>query len=153
MAVEQQQRDNLRLLEEGQAQSLIIARQRIVVFLGGAVLALSVVLVAVLIRFNRLGKERTALLSVANADLQAANHELRTALSEVRTLTGLIPICANCKKVRDDRGYWESVESYVTSRSEALFTHGICATCGPALYGEMWEADPVPDEPTGEPGA
>jgi tetratricopeptide (TPR) repeat protein len=151
MVVEQQQRDNLRLLEERQAQSIIIARQRIVVLLGGAVLALSAVLVLVLIRFNRLGKERAALLSHANADLQAANHELRTALSEVRTLKGLIPICANCKKVRDDLGYWESVESYVTSRSDALFTHGICATCGPALYGEMWEPDPVPITPAVEP--
>ncbi len=152
MAVEQQQRDNLRLLEEGQAKSLVIARQRIAVLLGGLVLALSVVLLIVLIRFNRLGKERAALLSHANADLHAANEELRIALSEVRTLKGLIPICANCKKVRDDRGYWESVESYVTSRSEALFTHGICATCGPALYGEMWEADPVPVAPAAEPG-
>ncbi|HUG28282.1 MAG TPA: tetratricopeptide repeat protein [Gemmatimonadales bacterium] len=151
MAVEQQQRDNLRLLEEGRAQSIIIARQRGVVLLGGAVLALSVVLMIVLVRFNRLGKERAALLSHANADLHAANHELRTAISEVRTLKGLIPICANCKKVRDDRGYWESVESYVTSRSEALFTHGICATCGPSLYGEMWEAEPAPDVPAGEP--
>lgn len=152
MVVEQQQRDNLQLLQERQAQSIIIARQRSVVLLVGAVLVLSILLVGVLIRFNRLGKERAALLSHANADLQAANQELRTALSEVRTLKGLIPICANCKKVRDDRGYWESVESYVTSRSEALFTHGICAACGPALYGELWEADPVPVAPAGEPG-
>ncbi|MFN2317890.1 MAG: tetratricopeptide repeat protein, partial [Gemmatimonadales bacterium] len=155
MAVEQQQRDNLRLLEEGQVQAIVIARQRIVGLLGGAILVLATVLIVGLSRFNRLGKERAALLARANSELNMANHELRTALSEVRTLKGLIPICANCKKVRDDQGYWESVESYVTSRSEALFTHGICASCGPALYGELWDPnqapDPAPVTPAEEP--
>ena len=55
--------------------------------------------------------------------------EREKARIEANTLRGLIPICAWCKKVRDDEGYWESVESYVTQRSTAEFTHGICPAC------------------------
>ena len=86
-----------------------------------------------LIRFNRLGKAREQALA-------KTNDELRTALTEVRTLTGLIPICASCKRVRDDQGYWQAVESYISSHSDATFSHAICQSCGPELYGELWPA-------------
>jgi GAF domain-containing protein len=62
--------------------------------------------------------------------------ELATALTAVRTLEGLIPICAGCKNVRDDDGYWTRVEAYVGERSGATFTHGLCPTCETALYPE-----------------
>ena len=55
--------------------------------------------------------------------------ELQKALNEVRTLRGLIPICAQCKKIRDDKGFWQQVESYVCNHTEAEFTHGICPEC------------------------
>ncbi len=55
--------------------------------------------------------------------------ELKQALAEVKTLSGLIPICARCKKVRDDRGFWGQVESYVQQRSHATFSHGLCPEC------------------------
>jgi len=55
--------------------------------------------------------------------------ELQHALSEVRTLSGLLPICAWCKKVRDDKGYWERIESYIETHSHMQFTHGICPDC------------------------
>jgi transcriptional regulator with PAS, ATPase and Fis domain len=55
--------------------------------------------------------------------------ELQKALSEVKALRGLIPICAWCKKVRDDKGFWESVEKYIEDHSDAHFTHGICPEC------------------------
>lgn len=55
--------------------------------------------------------------------------ELRKALAEVKTLSGLLPICAWCKKVRDDRGYWELIESYFATHSDLQFTHGICPEC------------------------
>ena len=64
---------------------------------------------------------------------------LRTALAEVRTLSGFIPICAHCKNVRDDQGYWQAVETYLGTRSDVNFSHAICNNCGPALYGEDWE--------------
>ncbi|MFZ2633587.1 MAG: hypothetical protein WA081_03450 [Desulfosalsimonadaceae bacterium] len=55
--------------------------------------------------------------------------ELKQALSEVKTLRGLIPICAMCKNIRDDKGYWSRIESYVSAHSEAEFTHSICPDC------------------------
>ncbi len=55
--------------------------------------------------------------------------ELREALAQVKRLSGLLPICSSCKKVRDDAGYWQQVEVYVRDRSEAEFTHGICPEC------------------------
>lgn len=57
------------------------------------------------------------------------SEELRQALAEVKVLSGLIPVCAWCRKVRDDRGYWNRIEEYVASRSAATFTHGICPEC------------------------
>ncbi len=56
-------------------------------------------------------------------------NELQTALKEVRTLRGIIPICATCKKIRDDQGFWQRVEEYVGAHTEALFSHGICPEC------------------------
>jgi PAS domain S-box-containing protein len=55
--------------------------------------------------------------------------QLRDALAEVKTLKGLIPICAWCKNIRDDKGYWEQLEAYITKYTDAVFTHGICPTC------------------------
>ncbi|HWC59160.1 MAG TPA: PAS domain S-box protein [Verrucomicrobiae bacterium] len=62
--------------------------------------------------------------------------ELKEALRRVKTLNGLLPICASCKKIRNDGGYWEQVETYIRSRSNAEFTHGICPDCVRSLYPE-----------------
>jgi hypothetical protein len=67
---------------------------------------------------------------------QALNIELSHALAQVRQLSGLLPICASCKNIRNDEGYWERVEKYVADRSEADFTHSICPVCEVQLYGE-----------------
>ncbi|MCM2266559.1 MAG: GAF domain-containing protein [Elusimicrobiales bacterium] len=67
------------------------------------------------------------------------NAQLEDTLKEVRTLQGLIPICANCKKIRDDKGFWQKVEVYLEERSNARFTHGLCEDCIQKLYGkEKW---------------
>ena len=63
-------------------------------------------------------------------------HELTEALAHVKTLSGLLPICASCKKIRDDKGYWQQVETYIRDRSDADFTHGICPDCVKKLYPE-----------------
>ncbi|MGH7940397.1 MAG: PAS domain S-box protein [Limisphaerales bacterium] len=55
--------------------------------------------------------------------------ELTEALGKAKTLVGLLPICAGCKRIRDDQGYWQQVEAYITEHSEAVFTHGICPEC------------------------
>jgi PAS domain S-box-containing protein len=55
--------------------------------------------------------------------------ELTDALSRAKTLAGLLPICATCKRIRDDHGYWQKVEAYISEHSDAVFTHGICPEC------------------------
>ncbi len=69
--------------------------------------------------------------------------ELKRALAEVRTLSGLLPICAACKKIRDDRGYWSQIEEYISRHSEAEFTHGICPECAKRLYPEYFKNYPA----------
>ena len=63
--------------------------------------------------------------------------ELQTALADVNTLSGLLPICAKCKKIRDDKGYWNQIESYIRDHSGAKFSHGICPDCAKELYSEF----------------
>lgn len=67
--------------------------------------------------------------------------ELQKALSEVKKLSGMLPICASCKKIRNDKGYWEQIEGYIRDRSEAEFTHGICPDCAKKLYAKYYKKD------------
>ena len=68
--------------------------------------------------------------------LEEERRRLQQALDEVRTLRGIVPICANCKNIRDDKGYWNQVEKYVSDHTEAQFSHGICPGCLEKLYPE-----------------
>lgn len=61
---------------------------------------------------------------------------LRQKESEIKQLRGMLPICASCKKIRDDKGYWSQIETYIKKHSEAEFTHGICPECIRKLYPE-----------------
>jgi PAS domain S-box-containing protein len=61
---------------------------------------------------------------------------LKKSLVKVRQLSGLLPICASCKKIRDDKGYWNQIEAYIRDHSEAEFSHGICPECSEKLYPE-----------------
>lgn len=72
--------------------------------------------------------------------------ELRQALDDIKTLRGIVPICANCKNIRDDQGYWKQVEIYVRDHTEAEFSHGICPTCAKKLYPDYTEE--LGSEPT-----
>lgn len=65
--------------------------------------------------------------------------DLQKALSEVKTLSGLLPICSSCKKIRNDQGYWEQLENYFRKHSDILFTHGICPECMKKLYPDVYE--------------
>ena len=68
--------------------------------------------------------------------LTARNRELEESLAKVRQLEGLLPICAGCKKIRDDKGYWQQIEGYISAHSKAVFSHGICPECMKKLYPE-----------------
>ena len=78
-----------------------------------------------LIKF-RAGKEREQLIT-----------QLESALAEVKQLSGLLPICASCKKIRDEEGRWHPIEAYIHSRTAAKFSHGICPECIPRIYPEL----------------
>ena len=75
--------------------------------------------------------------------LEKANAELRQALQEVKVLRGFIPICMSCKKIRDDGGYWQQIESYIQKHSEALFSHGVCPGCYQKLSAEYLKEDKI----------
>jgi len=65
--------------------------------------------------------------------------ELQNSLAEIKMLSGLLPICASCKKIRDDKGYWNQIEGYIQTHSDAKFSHGMCPECSDKLYGkEDW---------------
>jgi phosphoserine phosphatase RsbU/P len=74
--------------------------------------------------------------------------ELEDALASVKQLQGLLPICCYCKRIRDDRNYWQQLETYVTEHSEAVFSHGLCPECYErVMHSEMIHAQTVPPRP------
>ena len=83
----------------------------------------------------RLHKERLEEL------VRARTAELSDALARVKTLSGFLPICASCKKVRDDKGYWTQVEAYLHEHSEIEFSHGLCPDCMKKLYPNLAKKD------------
>lgn len=87
---------------------------------------------------------RTAELDDANRKLiqeiekqKQTESELQETLKKVRTLTGLLPICSCCKKIRDDKGYWNQLEAFITKHSQAEFSHGICPECAKKFYPDL----------------
>lgn len=77
-----------------------------------------------------------SLLLGASADALATLHKTAQLTSQIETLNGMLPLCAWCKKVRNDRGYWEQIEKYISVRSAASFTHGVCPDCQKKL---LWD--------------
>jgi DNA-binding NtrC family response regulator len=78
--------------------------------------------------------QRAVLYAIERAKLRRQLHE---ALARVKTLHGLIPICSKCKQIRDDRGYWQQVETYVHEHSDADFTHGYCPSCASRIMRQL----------------
>lgn len=72
-------------------------------------------------------------------DRERLIRELQDALSKIKTLGGLIPICASCRRVRDDKGYWSQIEAYIRDHSEVDFSHGLCPDCAKNYYAELKE--------------
>lgn len=78
-----------------------------------------------------------AALKQAEEEKERLIRDLQDALAKVKTLRGLLPICYSCKQIRDDKGYWNQLETYVRDHSEAEFTHGICPACAERLYPDL----------------
>ena len=77
-------------------------------------------------------------IKMLNAEKDEVIKKLNTALDEIKTLKGILPICASCKKIRDDKGYWNQIESYIKEHSEAEFSHGLCPECAGKLYPKYY---------------
>lgn len=86
---------------------------------------------------HRLEKEKET-VGLINQDLQEKNLALAEALENVKTLSGFIPICMHCKKIRDDEGYWNQLESYLISHSDAQLSHCLCPECLKELYPDIY---------------
>jgi hypothetical protein len=132
---------------------LLNGRNRLLIITFGVVAAWFLIR-AVLTIYSGYGKQDLMLLTVINQlsfifivggnigiitgliilNSQRIEHELSTVISEIRQLKGILPICASCKKIRDDKGYWNQIESYIRDHSEAEFSHGICPDCAKKLY-------------------
>ncbi|WP_320040399.1 response regulator [uncultured Desulfobacter sp.] len=86
-------------------------------------------------------KPLNLVMAKARVDLHIKLHktmdELKEALSQVKKLSGLLPICMHCKKIRDDKGYWNQIEAYIDNHSEAQFSHSICNECAEKHYPGM----------------
>jgi C4-dicarboxylate-specific signal transduction histidine kinase len=80
---------------------------------------------------------RTNELQAANTGLKGKNRDLEAAMKEIKTLSGLLPICMHCKKIRDDQGYWKQMETYIHEHSDAQFSHSICRECAEKFYPDL----------------
>ena len=99
---------------------------------------------AVFYRLYRDKKKAFAELEKTNAEISRQRdrideqkREIEQAFSKIKTLSGLLPICAGCKKIRDDKGYWNEVEGYIEKHSDASFTHGMCPDCIKKYYPDF----------------
>lgn len=90
-----------------------------------------------LFMFTLWGRRKINEQIMAHQELVSSNSQLQKALNEVKTLRGIIPICAYCKKIRDDKGYWNQLEAYFHSHAEVKFTHGACPDCYKKQMEEM----------------
>jgi hypothetical protein len=86
--------------------------------------------------FGKLGRDITE-RKQSEAEREQLIVKLEAALTNVKRLNGLLPICASCKKIRDDGGYWHDVAAYIHDHSEAEFSHGICPDCMAMLYPDV----------------
>ena len=86
---------------------------------------------------DRINVIRTEKLEAEKALTEALERQVRERTIQIKKLSGLLPICASCKKIRNDRGYWQQVEQYLGEHSDAEFTHSICPECMKKLYPEV----------------
>lgn len=101
-----------------------------------AIIATSILIIVISLFWNiRLRKEIDERKRIQE-EREKLIRELQEAAGRIKTLSGLVPICAECKRIRDDKGYWSQLETYIQNHTDALFTHGICSECEKKLYGE-----------------
>ncbi len=131
---ERKEQENKALIERQSAQEKLLTRNR-------TIIALCILFIVVLLfmyhrikRANKTLADTNIKVTVQRDEIEEKNRSLEDAIKQIKTLSGLLPICANCKKIRSDDGYWEDVEGYISKHSDAMFSHGICPDCMNKLY-------------------
>ena len=147
LALETREKENLALRRNSELQQLALRNERLlrhflVTFLVSVliILSLSIYRWRESIRTNRLLHQQNDAIRVINAEKEHLIAELTTTLENVKQLQKLLPICASCKRIRDDDGYWQNIEAYFMEHSEISFTHGLCPECMRKLYPEYMAA-------------
>lgn len=142
--MEQKEKENFKLRTLQELQEADLKRQRLLIMLGLIILALIILLSIILLYINRVKSSVNEQLTKSNSEVSYQRDILATktialqdALNKVKVLNGLLPICANCKKIRDDAGYWKEVETYIGDHADVSFSHGICPDCIQKLYPEL----------------
>ncbi len=119
---------------------LIVETRKSIMSLGVAILVVVLLILLFYYRYSGIIENQVAAYRNNLEDLvKERTRELHMALDEVKVLSGFLPICASCKQIRDDKGYWTQVESYISDRSEAEFTHSICPKCAKKLYSDYYK--------------
>ena len=146
------ERENELLRKVNESQQDVIRKTRLIILLTSGMSGVIAVLAVILYTLYRQKNKANILLGATNSELSLQRDELdrqkseiQEAISKIKALSGLLPICASCKKIRDDSGYWREVESYISDHSEALFSHGICPDCLKKLYPEYYHPSDDPD--------
>ncbi len=133
------------LKKERISSELRIARTQLYSTILAFSIASMIVIILLLVWYNNKIKKNKLMLEKTNLELARLNQELQDRMTEIKTLTGLLPICAQCKKIRNDEGYWEQLEGYISEHTAATFTHGICPNCAEVFFPEaMRHAPPAP---------
>jgi tetratricopeptide (TPR) repeat protein len=127
------------LKREGVISALKIEKQRYSAIILVSTLCFLGTIILILGSYNRNMRQTRKSLEKSNADLAFINAELQDKAREIKTLSGLLPICGHCKKIRDDEGYWNQLEGYISERTSATFSHGICPHCAETMFPEAME--------------
>jgi len=108
---------------------------------------LCLILTPLLLKFVYLPmKNNLGELEKSRQELKDTIKELAVTLTEVKQLRGIIPICASCKKIRNDEGLWQQIEAYIEEHSEADFSHSMCPECAKSFYEELKKYNKVEDK-------
>jgi CHASE3 domain sensor protein len=125
------------------------AREATLVIILGSIFAIGIVITSSLVIRSELGARRRAKeeLKTFAESLEEKNRQLQEAMANVKTLSGLLPICASCKKIRDDKGYWNQIEFFIRDRSSAKFSHSMCPECSRTLYPQLFPSEALAEVP------
>ncbi len=146
LLLEHQKSENELLKSDNQINELKLRNEKIIRTGLIIVLLLGILVLFLIWRRWQLSRELNDALKEQNETIRKINEEkeklikeLKEALENISRLQGLLPICSNCKKIRDDEGYWQSVEEYISSHTYVKFSHGLCPECAKELYPEVYQ--------------